>query len=119
MLKGSLKTKIVVKTISTTCKVKVDKVKNLMEEDAFGNPAYKAILEISLDGSDLERNIKVKYKRDVVVMNLHGEGASSQVKDLHYIAQTPADNVTVFIDPEGRFKSVTFPFENQQVTCKF
>lgn len=117
MLKGSLKTKITLKTIPTTCKLKVDKVKNLLEEDSFGNPAYQAKIQISLDGSDIERNIKVKLDKTLTVINLHVEGQKSQVKDFDYF--NTAENVKVTIDSEGRLVSTSFPYESQIVTCKF
>lgn len=117
MLKGSLKTKIMVNGIKTTCKLKVEKVKNLLEEDSFGNPGYQAKVEISLDGSDFERGVKVKLDKDVLLTNLHNEGTVWKVRDLEYFSY--ADKVTVQIDREGRLVSTTFPYANQIVTCKF
>ena len=117
MLKGSLKTKIVVKSVKSTCKLKVDKVKNILEEDSFGNPGYSAKVEISLDGSDMERNIKVKVDKKVTVTNMHTMGDVRQVKDLDYFNE--AEKITVTIDKEGRLQSTSFPFENQIITCNF
>lgn len=117
MLKGSLKTKIVVNTVKSTCKLKVDKVKNILEEDSFGNPGYSAKVEISLDGSDIERNIKVKVDKKVTVINVHTTGDVRQVKDFDYFNE--AEKITVTIDKEGRLVSTTFPFEKQIITCKF
>lgn len=117
MLKGSLKTKITVKNVKSTCKLKVDKVKNILEEDSFGNPGYQAKVEISLDGSDLERNIKVKVDKKVTVTNMHSEGDVRQVKDLDYF--NAEENIKVTIDSEGRLLSTSFPFEKQIITCKF
>lgn len=117
MLKGSLKTKIVVNTVKSVCKLKVDKVKNILEEDSFGNPGYSAKVEISLDGSDMERNIKVKVDKKITVINMHTEGNVRQVKDFDYFNE--AEKITVKIDNSGRLVSTTFPFEKQTITCKF
>ena len=117
MLKGSLKTKIVVKGVKSVCKLKVDKVKNILEEDSFGNPGYTAKVEISLDGNDIERNIKVKVDKKISVANVHTVGNVRQVKDFDYFNE--AEKVTVTIDKEGRLLSTSFPFENQTITCKF
>lgn len=117
MLKGSLKTKIVVKSVKSTCRLKVDKVKNILEEDSFGNPGYSAKVEISLDGNDLERNIRVKVDKKVTVTNMHTIGDVRQVKDLDYFHE--AEKITVTIDKEGRLMSTSFPFENQTITCNF
>lgn len=117
MLKGSLKTKIVVNGIKTVCKIKVDKVKNLLEEDSFGNPGYQAKVQISLDGSDLERNIKVKFDKDLTVTNMHTENNVRMVKDLHYFSA--AEEVKVTIDSEGRLVSTSFLYQQQSILCNF
>lgn len=117
MLKGSLKTKIVVNTVKSVCKLKVDKVKNILEEDSFGNPGYSAKVEISLDGADMERNLKVKLDKKITVINMHSEGNVRQVKDFDYFNE--AEKITVKIDSSGRLVSTTFPFEKQTITCKF
>lgn len=117
MLKGALKTKIMVNGIKTTCKLKVEKVKNLLEEDSFGNPGYQAKVEISLDGSDFERGLRVKMDKTLVLTNMHTEGDIRKVKDLEYISA--ADKVSVLIDSEGRLVATTFPYANQMLTCKF
>ncbi len=56
VLKGSLKTKVVVNGISSTCKVKVDKIRNIMEEDAFGFPGYKVKIEARLEGKNSNKS---------------------------------------------------------------
>lgn len=117
MLKGALKTKIMVNGIKTTCKLKIEKVKNLTEEDSFGNPGYQVNAEISLDGSDFEHGIKVKLDKNVTLTNLHTEGPVRKVKDLEYFSS--ADKVSVLIDKEGRLLSTSFPYANQMLTCKF
>ncbi len=117
MLKGSLKTKLVVNTVKSTCKLKVDKVTNLKVEDSFGNPGYQAKIEISLDGSDFERQITIKLKKELIVTNMHSAGETLQVKDLDYF--NTAENVKLLITNKGRLSSVTFPYESQTITCKF
>lgn len=117
MLKGSLKTNIMVNGVKTVCKFKVEKVKNLLEEDSFGNPGYSARVQISLDGRDIERGIKVKLDKDLTVTNLHLEKNLRQVKDFEYVST--ADNVKVTIDEEGRIVSTSFPFQQQTIQCNF
>jgi hypothetical protein len=117
MLKGSLKTKIVVNGVKTVCKIKVDKVKNLLEEDNFGNPGYQAKVQISLDGNDMERSIKVKYDKDLVLTNMHVENNIRKVKDFDYFSEI--DKVKVTIDTEGRLKSTSFLYQQKTVQCNF
>lgn len=117
MLKGSLKTKLTVNSVKTTCKLKVEKVKNILEEDKFGNPGYQARIQISLDGNDLERNIKVKLDKEMVVINMHTINGEKVVKDFDYFNED--EKVKVLIDSEGRLVSTTFPYQTQTITCKF
>jgi len=117
MLKGSLKTKIVVNGVKSTCRLKVEKVKNLLEEDDFGNPAYQARVDISLDGNDMERGVRVKFDKELTVINLHQEGSVKKVKDLEYFSTS--EKVKIMIDQEGRLVSTTFAFGSQNITCVF
>ena len=117
MLKGTLKTDIMVNGVKSVCKLKVEKVKNLLEEDSFGNPAYQARIQISLDGRDFERSNKVKMDKDLTVINLHSEKNRRQVQDLEYFSI--AENTKVTIDTEGRIVSTTFPFQGQTIKCNF
>jgi hypothetical protein len=114
VLKGSLKAKIMVNNIKTDCKVKVDEVKNLMEEDSFGNPAYKIKLEISLNGRDKDR--KVKFDQKVWVNNLFEEGNGSIVKDLEY---SSPEGTKLFVNHQGHMKSVQFIYSGQKISCAF
>lgn len=117
MLKGSLKTKIVVNGVKTVCKIKVEKIKNLLEEDSSGNPGYQAKVQISLDGNDMERSIKVKYDKDLTVTNMHTEGDVRTVKDLDYFS--PTDKIKVTIDAEGRLVSTSFLYQQKTILCNF
>ena len=116
MLKGSRKAKITVNTVKTTCKVKVEKVKNLLLEDSFGNPAYNVRIEIELDGSDLERNLKVKYSKTSWFNNLFTEGNGTIVKDLDYVSPEGSE---IKIDQGGRLKLAKFDYNGQKITCSF
>ena len=116
VLKGSLKTKVVVSGISTTCRVKVDEVKNLLEEDSFGNPAYKVDLKISLSGDDYDRRIYVRYDYKVQVANLFPQGRGTIVKDLEYVGK---DGTILNIKADGRLKNVSFSYNSQLITCSF
>lgn len=116
ILKGTIKTKIMVKAVKTTCKVKIEKVKNLMLEDSYGNPAYNVRTEISLDGNDYERSLSVKYDKEVWFNNLFTVGTKTEVRDLEYFS---TDGSKMMIDGNGRIKSVSFPFESKTVTCAF
>ena len=117
MLKGSLKSKVLVNGVMAVCKLKVDKVKNLLEEDSLGYPGYQARIQINLDGSDFERGIKVKLNKDLTITNMHVQNGVKQVKDLEYFSS--ADKVTVTISSEGRLVSASFPFEQQTIKCNF
>lgn len=116
VLKGSLKTKIMVNGVKTTCKVRVKEVKNLLEEDYYGNPAYKIDVEVSLSGSDFARGLKVKLNNDYRMTNLFNENGQSMVKDLQYASK---DGATLFINRDGRLKEVIVSFENKKVSCTF
>lgn len=116
VLKGAIKTKIVVNNLKTTCKVKVEKVKNLLEEDSFGNPAYDLKVNMSLDGSDFERNLSVKFDKDFKLNNLFKTETGSEVRDLEYFS---ADGATLNVDSEGRIKSASFPTQYGKISCAF
>lgn len=116
VLEGSLKTKIMVNGVKTTCKVKVDKVKNLMEEDSYGNPAYNILVNISLDGSDFENDIKVRYDKRSWMNNLFTVGNKTEVRDFDYKA---ADGSKLTINKAGRLVSATVLYNNKAITCSF
>lgn len=115
VLKGSLKTKIVVNGITTVCKVKIDEVKNLMDQDSFGNPAYKLKIDISLSGSDFNSGSSVKYDKEVVLTNLFPAETGTIVKDLEYSNL----GITLRLKEDGRLKDIRFPYGSQTITCSF
>jgi hypothetical protein len=117
VLKGTLRTKIVVNTVETTCRVKVAHVRNLLEEDSFGNPAYLLDLEIALGGHDSERRIRVKHDQKVQLTNLFRDGNSSIVRDHLYVSRT--GDVRLEVKPDGRLDRIQFGFERRVVTCNF
>lgn len=118
MLKGALKTKITVNTVPTTCKLKIEKVTNILtEEDSYGNPGYQAKIKITLDGSDFERSLKVKLDKELMIDNMHKVGDKKVVKDFEY--KNAAGDVKVLIDDEGRLLETTFPYEKQTIRCVF
>lgn len=117
MLKGALKTKVTVNGVQSVCKLTIDKVKNILEEDDFGNPGYQAKIEIELDGKDTDRKIKIKLSKKLTVINMFTENGVRKVKDLDYFSA--ADNVSVQIDKSGRLVSTTFPYAEQTVKCSF
>ena len=115
VLKGTLKTKVNVKGIESTCKVKIDKIKNLMEEDSFGNPAYKIFVDVSLDGHDYNSGLSVRLNQSVVLTNLFQDGAGTIVKDYEYVSE----GYYLRISEDGRLKSLNIPFESRSITCSF
>ena len=116
VLKGSLKTKVMVNGISSTCKVKVDKIRNIMEEDAFGFPGYKVKIEASLDGKNDKQETVVKLDQIFNLTNFWTENGKVVAKDLEYFS---TDGALLTIKPDGRLKSVTLPYNNQKITCAF
>jgi hypothetical protein len=117
VLKGALKTKVFVDSVETTCRIKVEKIKNILEEDSYGNPGYSVRINVSLDGEDSKRKIKIKADQDVELSNMFQSGNEKIVQDFQYAS---ADGVRMEIDVEGRLKSVQYPYKaNQTITCKF
>lgn len=114
VLKGTLKTKINVEGIETTCKAKIHDVKNLMDQDSYGNPAYKIRMSISLSGRSEVR--RVKYNNTSYLNNLFLEGKRSIVKDLDYASP---EGITMRIDETGRMRSVQFTYNKRRINCNF
>lgn len=114
VLKGAVKTKIKVFNEKTICKVKIEKVRNIMdEEDSFGNPGYQIRTQI-----ELNENEKIKYDREVMFINMHKSGATSQVDDFKYFVKAEP-TTTMLVDEEGNLKTVTFVAQNQNIVCNF
>lgn len=117
VLKGTLRTKIWIEGVETTCRVKVDKVRNLLQEDSFGNPAYLLDVEIALSGEDSKRKIKIKHEFKVQLINLFLEDQVTRVKDLDYASS--AGDVTLLVNQEGRLVFTSFPYGREIIVCKF
>lgn len=116
VLKGSLKTKVMINGVKTTCKIKIEDIKNLKFEDSYGNPGYTVRLNANLSGSDTKREISIRFSRDFVLTNMFQVGANTEVKDYEYASD---DGVVLKIKTDGRLKSVMFPYQGQNVTCQF
>lgn len=110
-LKGTLKTEIRVNNIKTVCKMSIGKVKNLLEEDQFGNPAYKIEVGVSLSGGEIFSSKRVKFSQDLTMTNMFADG----VRDLEYQGK----GVLLKITDEGRFDSARINTPYGVVSCKF
>src|SRR5690606_34295323 len=97
-------------------KVKVEKVKNLMQEDSYGNPAYNVRINLNLSGRDNERDLSVKFDRELWINNLFSVGNKTEVRDFDYAS---SDGVRMKIDSQGRIVNVVFPFNSKLITCSF
>lgn len=116
MLKGGRDTKIFVKDVKTKCSFDVEKVKNLMEEDSFGNPAYKVRVEVELSDKDKKKKIEVKYKKKFEFTNLFKTATGSEVRDFDYAS---VEGARLKIDRSGRVEEIHFPFENETISCLY
>lgn len=109
-LKGSLKTTIFIKNKETTCRVRIEKIKNLLEEDTFGNPAYNVRANISVDS--------INYEKEVWLNNLFTlENNKSEVKDYEY--HSSDDTIKMKINGEGRIKTVLIQYKGNEISCLF
>ena len=116
MLKGTVRTKFVLNGISTTCRAQVEKVKNLLQEDSYGNPAYNVRLDVGLSGHDEKTGKFLRFSQEFWFNNLFRVGDKTEVRDLDY---TAAGGGALKIDGQGRIRSVTFPYNGQPLTCNF
>lgn len=116
VLKGSLKTKTLVRGMQTTCKVKVAKIRNLKEEDSFGNPGYTVEIEANLDGRNKDGETVVRYRNEFRLTNFWPENGQVIARDFDYYSENGA---LLTIKPDGRLKSFSFPLDNQKITCSF
>lgn len=116
VLKGALKTKTVVRGTQSTCKVKVSRIRNLMEEDAFGFPGYKVTLDVSVDGRNESGEAVVKIDRQFEVNNFWVENGQTVAKDLDYHS---VDGAKLTIKTDGRLQSFVFADSSDKVSCAF
>lgn len=117
VLKGSRKVDIRVNNIKTTCLVKVEKVRNLLEEDSFGNPAYQVRMQAELKGEDKKAKLKIAYKKEFQMINIFPDGEGTRVEDFKYFSKE--GDAKMQIDSDGRLKNFSFPFEDQTINCLF
>ncbi|MFL5783421.1 MAG: hypothetical protein ACJ76H_02355 [Bacteriovoracaceae bacterium] len=116
VLKGTLKTKVNFHGVSANCKVKVIKIKNIMEEDAFGFPGYQVRIEADLDGRNENGESVVNFSREFMVTNIWNVNGKTVAKDFEYFSE---DGALLTIKDDGRLKSFAFPVQNEKVTCTF
>lgn len=111
VLKGTLKSELFLLNKKTSCKVKVQEVKNLMEEDQYGNPAYKIKINVELSGGDFFSPDRIKFDQTAILTNLFPDGVS----DLSYAGS----NFNLLINSDGRLNQLRFLYKNNTVICKF
>lgn len=116
VLKGALKTKTLVRSTQTTCKVKVVKIRNLMEEDAFGNPGYRVRIEANLEGKNDKNETVVKFDKEFALTNFWEVNGQIVAKDLDY---TSTDGAYLRIKPDGRLQTFSFKYGEEKITCAF
>jgi hypothetical protein len=118
VLRGTIKTKVNLNGIKTTCKIEIKKVKNLMLEDSYGNPAYQFLADISLDGRDSDFNKVINSKRSLWFNNYFViENDKTEIRDFDYKATSEVS--TIVIDESGRIKKLTLLYGSNPVTCLF
>lgn len=90
---GSIKSQTYVRGAQVKCSAKIDgkglfggksDVQNLLQEDQFGNPAYKVNVTIELKSKDRDI-VDLKFKERITFTNLHASGVS----DVLYKTLTP------------------------------
>jgi hypothetical protein len=110
VLKGPLKTRVFIKNKETSCRIKIEKVKNLLEEDSFGNPAYKVRAQVGLDS--------INFEKDIWLNNLFSLGKDrSEVRDFEYHSED--NSIKMKIDDTGRIKTVLVRYKNTDISCFF
>jgi plasmid maintenance system killer protein len=117
LLEGTLKSKTIVKGVKAHCEVEVNKVRNLMEQDSFGNPAYKAWVEMELKADDDKKKVKIKINKEYELTNLFKVGNKTEVRDYEYHSQ--GDEARLIMDEEGRVKSTILMHDGEALTCIF
>ena len=117
VLKGSVKSKLRINGVDTTCRVSVEKVRNILDEDAFGNPGYTVRIKTSLSGRDEKRKVEIKHDQTANLTNFHKIENKIVAKDLLYADEVTGS--TMEINYEGRLEKVKINYQGQQITCLF
>lgn len=93
VLTGTAKSVTFVRGAEVRCSVKIDgkglfgkksDVQNLLEEDEFGNPAYKVYATVELKSKDKEL-LDLRFAEKITFTNLHASGVSDSL----YVTMTP------------------------------
>lgn len=113
ILPGKVSTKTRVNNVKTECTVEIGKVKNLMEEDQYGNPAFKVDVRIELDGGGVfaSGSKKIRFERKTMMTNMFEDG----VRDLEF----QGSEMKLAINREGRLVSAAVPYLGGTAACQF
>jgi hypothetical protein len=117
--RGKAATVTFVNGVEVACEVKFDrdKIKNLLEEDRFGNPAYVVTASILTNSRD-RRALPLRETREIRFTNMHTDGGGKIVRDELYVAPTdPRARFT--IDGSGNLRTITVPTSVGLVNCAF
>ncbi len=110
-IKGTARTKATVRGSKASCSVDVQKVRNAMEEDSYGNPAYSLTVTVSLSGNGVD------LKKSLVMINLFKEGEDKRVvRDFDYYS---TDGSVMKIDEDGRLSAFHITYNSERVKCEF
>ena len=110
VLKGSLKTNILIKNKITSCRIRILKVKNLLDEDSYGNPAYNVKASIHIDSVNFDKEVWVN---NLFVLNTD----KTEVRDFEYHSEDESSKI--FIDEQGRVKTVLIRYQGKNISCSF
>ena len=117
VLKGTLKSKLFVENVPSTCKVQIEKIWSSNNEDSYGNPAYHVRTDLSLSGTDMDTGKSVKFSTKVMLTNMYTVGTNRIVKDYEYASED--GKIALTIKNDGRLNTISFPYKSQKVTCSF
>lgn len=110
VLKGALKTTIFIKNKESSCRIRIVKVKNLLDEDTFGNPAYNVKANINIDSINFDKEV---WLNNLFVLNTD----KTEVRDFEYHSEDGSSKIT--IDEQGRVKTVLIRYQGKNISCSF
>lgn len=116
VLKGSLKTKVPYNGVEATCKVKVEQIRNIRDEDAYGFPGYRVVVSVDLNGRTKDGDSVVNFDRQYTLTNFWNVNGMTVAKDLDYFS---TDGANLTIKPDGRLRTFAFPVDGRTITCAF
>jgi hypothetical protein len=117
VLKGSVKSKIALNGVETTCRVEIEKVRNILDEDSYGNPGYRVRANVKLDGQDEKRKIVIKHEQKANLTNFHKVGDKVEARDLEYADVDTG--ITMAVNDDGRLEKVSLKHEGKNISCLF